>query len=234
MTASRVISTIGLLLVSSLISENSGCGEDSLVLHDHPILIVSINNWPDSIKKILVSVFLNGVESSEGALTISQGEPGFVYDLPRGSCGPVKIQVTEFDGNGYSISNAPIDKAFDCVSNPQPLALTLPLMAFTPPAPPYKWTQVSTDIRNSCATITACHLKGTTQPFSYDNALTPGSDMANYTGIMTYVDKTTPANSMLVVVGKGGYYMGYQHGSNLSTTKATNWTDWITAGALYP
>jgi hypothetical protein len=106
------------------------------------------------------------------------------------------------------------------------------------PAPPatYTWTQVSTDIKNSCATVTACHLKGTTQPFSYDKALTPGSDMANYTLLMTanLIDKTTPANSVLIVVGSGGNYMGAKHsGSNLSTTQATNWTNWITAGASF-
>ena len=100
----------------------------------------------------------------------------------------------------------------------------------------YTWTQVSTDIKNSCATVTACHLKGTTQPFTYDKALAPGSDMANLTALMTanLIDKTTPANSVLIVVGSGGMYMGAKHsGSNLSTTQATNWTNWITAGANF-
>ncbi|HRI51954.1 MAG TPA: hypothetical protein PLW65_17380 [Pseudomonadota bacterium] len=97
----------------------------------------------------------------------------------------------------------------------------------------YTWTKVSTDIKGSCATVTACHLKGTTQPFTYDNTLTPGSDMANYTVIMAYIDKTAPANSQLITVGKGGQYMGRTHGTNLGATQATNWTNWITAGALF-
>lgn len=98
----------------------------------------------------------------------------------------------------------------------------------------YTWTKVSTDIKGSCATITACHLKGTTQPFSYDNTLAPGSDTANYQNIMAYIDKTTPANSQLITVGKGGQYMGRAHSSSLSAAKGTDWTNWITAGALFP
>lgn len=104
-----------------------------------------------------------------------------------------------------------------------------------PPAT-YTWTQVSTDIKNSCATVTACHLKGTTQPFSYDKALAPGSDMANLTLLMTanLIDKTTPENSTLLVVGQGGNYMGAKHsGTNLSTTQAANWLNWIKAGATF-
>ena len=118
------------------------------------------------------------------------------------------------------------------------LAVTLAACGTDPPPTntTYTWTQVSTDIKNSCATVTACHLKGTTQPFSYDKALAPGSDQANLTLLMTanLIDKTTPANSVLLVVGKGGNYMGSPHsGSNLSTTQATNWTNWITAGANF-
>lgn len=108
------------------------------------------------------------------------------------------------------------------------------------PPPPtnttYTWTQVSTDIGKSCATVTACHLKGTTQPFTYDKALGAGTDMANLTTLMTanLIDKTTPANSVLLVVGSGGMYMGAKHsGTNLSTTQVTNWTSWITAGANF-
>jgi hypothetical protein len=100
----------------------------------------------------------------------------------------------------------------------------------------YTWTKVSTDIKTSCAGATGCHLKGTTQPFSYDKALTPGSDMANYTLLMTanLIDKANPANSTLIVVGGGGMYMGAKHsGTNLSATQVTNWTAWITAGATF-
>ena len=101
----------------------------------------------------------------------------------------------------------------------------------------YTWTKVSTDIKGSCAGATACHKSGTTQPFAYDTTLTPGSDMANYTLLMTknLIDKTTPANSVLIAVGKGGMYMGANHsGTNLSATQAANWTAWITAGATFP
>ena len=112
-----------------------------------------------------------------------------------------------------------------CGSDPDPMTTT------------YTWTQVSTDMKNGCAAAASCHLKGTTQPFSYDKALTPGSDKANYDSLMAanLINKSAPASSTLLVVGKGGMYMGSNHsGTNLSATQAANWTAWITAGATFP
>lgn len=101
----------------------------------------------------------------------------------------------------------------------------------------YTWTKVSTDIKTSCAIATSCHQSptATNHPFAYDKSLTPGSDMANYTAVMALIDKTTPANSPLIVTGRGGMYMGTTHsaGATLSATKATDWANWITAGATF-
>jgi hypothetical protein len=104
----------------------------------------------------------------------------------------------------------------------------------------YTWKQVSTDMKNSCAIATSCHQSPTSpsQAFNYDKTLTPGSDMANYTALMTamLINTATPASSTLLVVGQGGTYTGAGHphsGTNLSTTQAANWTSWITAGATF-
>ncbi len=101
----------------------------------------------------------------------------------------------------------------------------------------YTWTKVSTDIKASCASSTACHQSPTSpsHPFAYDKTLTPGSDMANYTAVMALIDKTTPANSALIVTGRGGMYMGKAHSAAaaLSAAKATDWANWITAGATF-
>jgi hypothetical protein len=108
----------------------------------------------------------------------------------------------------------------------------------TPMMTGYTWTQVSTDMKTTCASSTACHGKGTSQPFTYDTSLTPGSDMANYMGLMgvmpALITKSAPATSPLIVVAKGGMYMGLTHGTNLSPNMATNWTTWITNGATFP
>ena len=101
----------------------------------------------------------------------------------------------------------------------------------------YTWAKVSADMKTSCASATACHLKGTTQPFSYDGTLTAGSDMANFAALMAVtpalIDKSNPGNSMLILIGKGGMFNGTAHSPSLTATKATSWTAWIAAGAAF-
>ena len=101
----------------------------------------------------------------------------------------------------------------------------------------YTWTKVSSDMKTSCAIATSCHQATTAQTFSYDKTLTPGSDMANYASLMAagLIDKTNPANSAIIVSGKGGAYMGKTHsgGATLSATQAANWAAWIAAGATF-
>jgi hypothetical protein len=102
----------------------------------------------------------------------------------------------------------------------------------------YTWTNVSTDIRTTCAIATACHMKGTIQSFSFDTTLTSGSDMANYTSLLAVMpslfDKAVPPNSMLITIGSGGMYMGQMHTPSLTSSKASNWADWISNGATFP
>ena len=61
--------------------------------------------------------------------------------------------------------------------------------------------QVSTDIK--IRRPHRCHSKGTTQPFSHDKALAPAPTWRTSPDDGDLIDKTTPANSVLIMVGRG-------------------------------